>query len=67
MWKWSLDGECVLTAKTFALQEDNTNISKPEGNTTNSENGMGYHRERERDGQKEREIWREDAVLYEGG
>ena len=56
-----------LTAKNFGLQEENINISKPQGKTTNWENGMGYHRKRERGtyGQKEREKW--DAVLYEKG
>ena len=44
-----------LTAKNFGLQEENTNISKPQGKTTNYENGMGYHRrkkERERGGSR---------------
>ena len=35
-----------LTAKT-GLQEENTNISKKQGNITNYENGMGYHRKKE--------------------
>ena len=45
-----------LTAKNFGLKEQNINISNPQGKTTNLENGMGYHRERERetDGEKER-------------
>ena len=51
-----------LTAKNFRLQEENINISEPQGKTTNYENvmhanGMGYHRKR-------RERGREDAVLY---
>ena len=55
-----------LTAKNFGLQEENINISKPQGNTTNYENGTGYHRKRRAsEGQKERERGREDAVLYE--
>ena len=37
-----------LTAKIFGLQEENINISKPQGKTTNLENKMGYHRKRER-------------------
>ena len=39
-----------LTAKNFGLQQENINISKPQGKTTNKENGMGYHRKREKDG-----------------
>ena len=56
-----------LTAKNFGLQEENINISKPQGKTTNYENGMAYHRKREREtyGQKERENG--DAALYEKG
>ena len=55
-----------LTAKDFGLQDENINISKPQGKTTG--NGMGYHRKRrETCGQKEREKGREDAVLYEKG
>ena len=52
-----------LPAKNFELQGENINIniSKPQGKTTNYENGMGYHRKRrETDGQKERE---KEAVL----
>ena len=57
-----------ITAMNFGLQEENINISKEQGNTTNYENGMGYHRKRrETEGQKEREREREDAVLYERG
>ena len=37
-----------LTAKNFGLQEENINISKPQGKTTNLENGMEYHRKRGR-------------------
>ena len=44
-----------LTAKNFGLQEENINISKPRGRTTNLENGIG----RERDRWTEREINRE--------
>ena len=46
-----------LTAKNFGLQEENINISKPQGKTTNWENGMGYNRKRETEthGQKEGE------------
>ena len=44
-----------LTAKNLGLQEENINISKSQGNTTNWENGMRYHRKRrETDGQKDR-------------
>ena len=57
-----------LTANNFGLQEENINISKPQGKTTNQENRMGYHRKRrETEGQKERERGREDVVLYEKG
>ena len=62
-----------LTAKNFRLQEENINISEPQGKTTNYENvmranGMGYQRKRrERAGQKYRERGREDAVLYKKG
>ena len=60
-----------LTAENFGLQEENINISKPQGKTTNYENGMGYHyyygKRREAEGQKKRERGREDAVLYEKG
>ena len=44
-----------LTAKNFGLQEENINISKPQGKTTNYENGMGYHRKRERQMDRKRE------------
>ena len=54
-----------LTAKNFGLQEENINISKPKGKTTNYENGTRYHRKRETDGQKERERGRENAVICE--
>ena len=54
-----------LTANNFGLQEENINISKPQGKTTNQENGLGYHRKRrETEGQKERERGREDAVYF---
>ena len=56
-----------LTAKNFGLPKENINISKPQGKTPNSENGMEYHRKRATDGQKERERGKEDAVLYEKG
>ena len=58
-----------LTANNFGLQEENINISKPQGKTTYLENGMGYHRKKERETcvQKERERGRDDAVLYEKG
>ena len=39
----------------FGLQEENTNISKPQGKTSNWENGMGYHRKRERQMDRMRE------------
>ena len=35
-----------LIVNNFGLQEENINISKPQGMTTNWENGMGYHRKR---------------------
>ena len=43
-----------LTAKNFGLQEENININKSQGKTTNWEKGMGYHRKR-RDKWAERE------------
>ena len=49
-----------LTAKNCGLQEENINISKLQGKTTKE-------RERETDGQKERERGRENAVIYEIG
>ena len=54
-----------LTAKNFGLQEENINISKPQGKTTNWENDGVPQKERETYGQKERE--KGDAVLYEKG
>ena len=39
-----------LTAKNVGLQEENINISKQQGKTTNYENGMGYHRKRKKEG-----------------
>ena len=45
-----------LTANDFGLQEENINISRLQGKTTN-----------ETDGQKERESGREGAVLFEKG
>ena len=62
-----------LTAKNFGLQEENINISQPQGKATNSENGMGNglphkeKRDRETDVHKERERGREDEVFYEKG
>ena len=46
-----------LTANNFGLQEENINISKPQGKTTIIwKTGWGYHRKRrETDVQKERE------------
>ena len=35
--------------KNFGLQEENINISKQQGKTTNYEKGMGYHRKRKRE------------------
>ena len=35
-----------LTANNLGLQEENINISKPQGKTTNLENGMGCHKDR---------------------
>ena len=43
-----------LTAKNFGLQEENINISKPQGKTTNQENGMGCHRKRHMDRKREK-------------
>ena len=43
-----------LTAKNFGLQEENINISKQQGKITNYENGMVYHRKRERQMDRER-------------
>ena len=51
-----------LIAKNFGLQEENNNISKPQGKTTNLENGMEYLRKRrETDGQKERVLYEKNA------
>ena len=64
-WHYCISGEMVtgwvdwIFNVSCGLQEEN-NISKPQGKTTNWENGMGYHRKRETDGPKER-------VLYEKG
>ena len=52
-----------LTAKNFGLQEENINISKPQGKTT-KRHGVPQ-KERETYGQKERE--KGDAVLCEKG
>ena len=52
-----------LTAKNFGLQEENINISKPQGKTTNEENGIGYHRKRERGRWTERERKREGGRM----
>ena len=62
-----------LTAKNFGLQEENINISKPQGKTT--ENGLEYHRRKrvgvpqkeKRDRCTERERGRENAVIYGKG
>ena len=52
-----------LTAKNFGLQEANINISKPQGKTTNYENGI------DRVPQKETERKKEGgrSALYEKG
>ena len=42
-----------LAAKNFGMEEENTNISKAQGNATNYENGMGTP-ERERERERER-------------
>ena len=61
----------IVTAKNFGLQEENINFSNSQGNTTNLENGMGYYRKREKEGERERELDRrrergwQDAELYE--
>ena len=52
-----------LTAKNFGLQEENINITKPQGKTNNWENESGTNGQKER----ERESGREDAVLCEKG
>ena len=44
-----------LTVNKFGLQEENINISKPQGKTTNYENGIGYHIKRERQMDRKRE------------
>ena len=44
-----------LTAKNFGFQEENISISKPQAKTTNWENGMGYHRKRDRWTEREKE------------
>ena len=61
---------CLIRQRTMDCKKKTLiNISKPQGKTTNYENGMwcGIKREREMDGQKERGRGREDAVLYEKG
>ena len=51
-------------ANNFGLQEENISISQP----LISKTGWGStERKRETYGQTEREIWREDAVIYEKG
>ena len=67
-WMGSLDSECVLGQRTLDCKKKTfINISKPQGKTTNYENGMWCGRKREIGVQKERERGREDAVLYEKG
>ena len=45
-----------LTGKNFGLQEENTNISKPQRKTTNVETGWGTtERERQMDRKREKE------------
>ena len=59
-----------LIANNFGLQEENINISKPQGKNTNWENGMGIteREERQRDRWTETERkGREGAVIYEKG
>ena len=53
-----------LTAKNFGLQEENSNISKPQGELLIRQTGLGTT-ERETEGQKERERGME--VLYGKG
>ena len=48
-----------LTVKNFGLQEENINIAKPQGKTTNMKKEMGYHRKRDR--------WTEKDRKKEGG
>ncbi len=50
-----------LTAKNFGLQGENINISKPQGKTTNWENGMGYNRKRERERHMDRKRERKEG------
>ena len=52
-----------LTAKNFGLQE-HINISQPQGNTTNYENGMGYHTKRDRCTERERKREGECSALW---
>ena len=62
-WMGSLDRLCAgLTAKIFGLQEENINISQPQGKTTNWGNWMGYHRKKERG-----IIWTKRERNREGG
>ena len=56
-----------LTAKNFGLQKENINISKSQERPLVRKTGWVPQKERETDGQKERERGREDAVLYEKG
>ena len=52
------------TAKNLGLQEENINISKPQGKTLIRKTEWVPQKERD-SWQKERERGREDAVLYE--
>ena len=64
----SLDSK-FLTSKNFGLQEENINISKPQGKTNNYEkrDGVSQKEKRDRWTESERKREREDAVLYEKG
>ena len=67
-----LGSECVYTAKNFGLQEENINISKPQGKKTNEENGMGYHRkrreiERQMDRKREKEGGKMQCFVQKDG
>ena len=45
----------MFNAKNIGWQEENINISKQQGKTTNYEKGMGYHRKRKRERGRKRE------------
>ena len=45
----------MSNCKELWIEKENINISKPQGKTTNWENGMEYHRKRERHMDRKRE------------